>query len=143
MDNVQGFINNLSTSGLSDYVYLFERLRANKMGFDLMRTADGQTFEFLSRDGFGDKYNYGCPAFAATEDGLYIGTSNPFYGGQLWLLANESAGWRGAEAEDADAIQNIAGAATQAGYYTLDGRLVSGKLQKGIYIHNGKKIAVK
>lgn len=43
-------------------------------------------FEKITTNGFGDKYNYGCSAFLATDQGLYIGTCNPFYGGQLYLL---------------------------------------------------------
>lgn len=146
LDNIQGLINGFNTGALSDYAYLYNRMRANKMGCDIMRTADGETFEFVTRDGLGDKYNYGCCAFAASDDGLYIGTSNSFYGGQLWLLPKTSTpgSWVGPETDNADAIQNIAGAAIQSGYYTLDGRRVNGKpAQKGIYIYNGKKISIK
>ena len=141
-DNVQALINGFNTGVISDYTYLFNRMRANKMGSDLMRTSDGVNFEFVSRDGLGDKYNYGCGAFASDDKGLYIGTSNSFFGGQLWLLTSDGtpgSNW----ANDADAIQTITSAATQSGYYTLDGRRVNGKpAQKGIYIYNGKKIAV-
>ena len=39
--------------------------------------------------GFDDKYNYGCSAFLSTDEGMYIGTCNPFYGGQLYLLKDD------------------------------------------------------
>ena len=144
LDNVQALLNGLNEGGLSNYAYLFERMRANKMGCDIMRTADGVNFEFITRDGLGDKYNYGCPSFVAADNGLYIATSNSFFGGQLWLMTNDGTpGTNWATEDDADAIQTITGTATQSGYYTLDGRRVNGKPQKGIYIYNGKKIAVK
>ena len=144
LDNVKALLQSFNTGALSDYAYIYNRLKAEKMGFDLMYTADGETFEFYTRDGFGDKYNYGCPAFAASKDGkiLYVGTSNPFYGGQLWQIEKEATpGFRGAD--NADAIESIAAETAQTGIYTLDGRRVSGKAQKGIYIYNGKKVAIK
>ena len=42
-----------------------------------------------TRDGFGDKYNYGALRFLTTEEGMYITTANPFYGTQLYLLSND------------------------------------------------------
>ena len=74
----------------------------------------------MTRDGFGDKYNYGCPAFLATEEGMYIGTCNPFYGGQLYLLTNS----------EYTGVNDIADkAATQNSniYYTLTGVRIVGK----------------
>ena len=32
--------------------------------------------------------NYGLRVFAQTDQGLCIGTANPFYGTQVWLLRN-------------------------------------------------------
>ena len=141
LDDLNALINGFNGGAISDYVYLYNRLRAEKKGCDIMRTSDGVNFEFITRDGLGDKYNYGCPSFLASENGLYIGTSNSFFGGQLWLLTND--GTPGAwAADDADAIQTITGAATQSGYYTLDGRRMNGKpSQKGIYIIDGKKVS--
>lgn len=75
--------------GLEMYAYINSAVMADEWGFDMFRTSDGgETFEVITRDGFGDKYNYGCPAFLETEEGLYFGTCNPFYGGQLYLLRN-------------------------------------------------------
>lgn len=147
MDNIQTLLGGITSGPVSDYVYLYNRMKENGMGFDLMRTSDCQTFEFITRDGLGHKYNYGCPAFAVADDGLYIGTSNSFYGGQLWVLTNDAAPgtyWAGSvEDDNADAIQSITGTTAQSGYYTLDGRRVNGKpAQKGIYIINGKKVSV-
>lgn len=74
--------------GIAMYLYINETVKNDKWGFDLFRTADGKSFEVITRDGFGDRYNYGCPSFLETEEGLYFGTCNPFYGGQLYLLTN-------------------------------------------------------
>ena len=143
-NNIQALLTGINSGFLSDYVYLYNRMRTNRMGCNIVRTSDGVIFETVTSDGFGDKYNYGCPCFAATEKSLYIATSNSFFGGQLWKLTNKTTPGAWADTEDdADGIQTITTAATQPGYYTLDGRRVNGKpAQKGIYIYNGKKVAV-
>ena len=41
--------------------------------------------------GFDDKYNHGLRTFQATEEGLFLGTANPFYGTQLWLLKDKDS----------------------------------------------------
>ena len=56
-------------------------------GFDLYVTEDGVHFTRITEDGFGDPYNHGCRAFGITDDGLYVGTANPFYGTQVWKLS--------------------------------------------------------
>ena len=65
----------------------FYLARADR-GFDLYVTEDGVHFETLTTDGFGDPYNHGLRVFAQTDQGLCIGTANPFYGTQVWLLRN-------------------------------------------------------
>lgn len=57
-------------------------------GFDIFKSADGEHWQVVTRDGFGDKYNYGALRFVTTEEGMYITTANPFYGAQLYLLWN-------------------------------------------------------
>lgn len=77
--------------GVDMYVYINNAVKNNEWGFDLFRTSDGgSSFEVITRDGFGDKYNYGCPSFLETEEGLYLGTCNPFYGGQLYLIQEDN-----------------------------------------------------
>lgn len=44
--------------------------------------------ETVTTNGFGDPYNHGCRVFAVTNNGLSIGTANPFYGTQVWSLVN-------------------------------------------------------
>lgn len=58
-------------------------------GFDLYVTEDGVNFETVTVNGFGDPYNHGCRSFAATEDGLMVGTANPFYACQIWMLTDD------------------------------------------------------
>lgn len=41
--------------------------------------------------GFDDKYNHGLRTFQVTEEGLFLGTANPFYGTQLWLLKDKDS----------------------------------------------------
>ena len=55
-------------------------------GADLYVSEDGIHFRKININGFNDKYNYGLRTFVSSTDGLYIGTANPFYGGQLWKL---------------------------------------------------------
>ena len=57
-------------------------------GFDLYVTEDGINFETITIDGFGDPYNHGCRTLAASEEGLMVGTANPFYACQVWLLTD-------------------------------------------------------
>lgn len=56
-------------------------------GADLYVSEDGIHFKKITINGFNDKYNYGLRTFVSSTDGLYIGTANPFYGGQLWKLS--------------------------------------------------------
>ena len=99
----------------------------------------GQTFEVITRTGFDDKYNYGCPSFLSTEEGLYFGTCNPFYGGQLFLLSEEGD-------ERKDIVSGITTVDTVKKhdniFYTLNGQRVAKPNRPGIYLQNGKKTVV-
>lgn len=133
----------IDLEGIKMYAYINKTVRNNQWGFDLLRTSDGgQSFEVITRTGFDDKYNYGCPSFLSTEEGLYFGTCNPFYGGQLFLLS-----------EDTDrketlgvilGVENIETKQSDTGYFTLSGQAVKGTpTVPGIYIHNGRKIVIR
>lgn len=124
--------------GIEMYTYINHAVRTNEWGFDLLRTADGgQTFEVITRTGFDDKYNYGCPSFLSTEEGLYFGTCNPFYGGQLFLLTEEGT----------DYVTGITTVETMKSqdniFYTLNGQRVANPNRLGIYLQNGKKVVIK
>ena len=60
-------------------------MRTATRGFDMYVTSDGVNFETLTTSGFGDPYNHGLRVFAVTNQGLCLGTANPFYGTQLWI----------------------------------------------------------
>ena len=91
MNEISESIDKIDWEGMRMYLWVSETVKNDTWGFDLVRTKDGVNFELVTNDGFGDKYNYGCPSFLSTDEGLYIGTCNPFYGAQLYLLADESA----------------------------------------------------
>ena len=66
--------------------YLYMNDYSNPPGFDLFCTEDGINFEPVTVDGFGDKFNYGGRVLLSTEYGLFVGTANPFNGGQYWRV---------------------------------------------------------
>ncbi|MDD7688457.1 MAG: dockerin type I repeat-containing protein [Clostridiales bacterium] len=80
MDTVRG---TLTCAG-----YLADATR----GFDMYVSEDGINFETITIDGFGDPYNHGLRVFAETDSGLTIGTANPFFGTQVWLMNEEESG---------------------------------------------------
>ena len=55
-------------------------------GFDLLVSNDGVNFDAITRDGFGDASNHGLRTICSTENGVYMGTANPYYGTQLWRM---------------------------------------------------------
>lgn len=86
---VDGYVRALcdNYTGVPDSAYACaEYLDKAIFGFDLYVTGDGMHFEKITDDGFGDPYNHGCRAFGVTDQGLYVGTANPFYGAQVWKL---------------------------------------------------------
>ena len=84
-------IESVDWEGIRMYLYINDTVVNDNWGFDIVRTKDGVNFEVVTDDGFGDRYNYGCAAFLSTDEGLYIGTCNPFYGGQLYLLSDSDS----------------------------------------------------
>ena len=86
---IEPVLTSIDWEGLDMYLAITGMVSKNEAGFDLFRTADGVNFEVVTQNGFGDKYNYGSSALLPTKEGLYIGTNNPFYGGQLYLLASK------------------------------------------------------
>ena len=76
---------NVSVRNIASAIKLMNYLRTAKRGFDLYVTEDGVNFETVTIDGFGDPYNHGLRVFATTDQGLCLGTANPFYGTQIWI----------------------------------------------------------
>ena len=139
-EHIEDLADRIDVEGAKKYLYINNIVRNSDWGFDLYRTTDGETFETITTDGMGDKYNYGCPSFLATDEGLYFGTCNPFYGAQLYLLTNHH--------DDDDTVTGIDSqvASPDLGntYYTTSGQNLNYRpTAKGIYIHGGKKVVIK
>ena len=79
--------NKVDWEGLKMYAYIAKTIENDVWGFDLLKSSDGENFELVTDSGFNDKYNYGGRSLLATDNGLYVGTANPFYGAQLWKIS--------------------------------------------------------
>jgi SAM-dependent methyltransferase len=60
-------------------------------GFDLWRTRDGRCWFPVTRNGFGNEYNYGVRSLLSTPIGLVVGAANPFAPD---VGRSRLAGWR-------------------------------------------------
>lgn len=60
-------------------------------GFDLWRSADGDSWLPVTKNGFGNHYNFGIRTMASTKHGLFIGAANPF-GTKTGI--KRAGGWR-------------------------------------------------
>jgi hypothetical protein len=59
-------------------------------GFDLYRTVDGEFFEPVTINGFGDGFQVGVRTFETTPYGMFLGASNYWYGFRLWRMWSET-----------------------------------------------------
>jgi hypothetical protein len=57
---------------------LTSRTAGSDGGFELWRSPDGIRWAPVTRNGFGNPYNFGARSLASTPDGLFVGTANPF-----------------------------------------------------------------
>ena len=76
---------NISVRNIASAIRLLNYLRKAQRDFDLYVSEDGVNFETITTNGFGDPYNHGLRVFAVTDQGLCVGTANPFYGTQVWI----------------------------------------------------------
>lgn len=65
--------------------FLDELLR-DEYGLDLFATPDGTFWYPVTRNGFGEGFNYGGRTLASTPFGLFVGTANPYYGTEIWRV---------------------------------------------------------
>lgn len=77
LHNMQTFLK------CSAYLAVAER------GFDLYTLDSDLNVETVTTNGFGDPYNHGCRVFGITDQGLFLGTANPFYGTQIWNVKED------------------------------------------------------
>ena len=90
LDKIKDIIGKIDIEGLKMYIYISDMVADDTWGFDLIKTADGENFEIVTDDGFGNKYNYGGRSLLAAKSGLYVGTANPFFGAQLWRVVGDN-----------------------------------------------------
>ena len=85
-ERIDAFFADERVKNLGYFVGSLYYMSKSEEGYDLFVSNDGVNFDVITRDGMGDPYNYGSRVFAITNSGLCIGTANPFYGAQVWLL---------------------------------------------------------
>lgn len=76
-----------NTLRLIDLLY---QANNNPAGFDIYVSQDGINWEPLTLNGFGDQFNYGGRVMKSSGNKMYVGTANPFYGCQVWTVAEVS-----------------------------------------------------
>ena len=84
-DAFEKLLNQETWDKIKSVLVCLHYMRTASRGFDMYVTSDGVNFETLTTSGFGDLYNHGLRVFAVTNQGLCLGTANPFYGTQLWI----------------------------------------------------------
>ena len=80
-------------STVENFVYYYgcsQIVSKQEAGCDVLVSSDGVHFDALTRNGFNDKYNHGGRAFIPTDNGLFLGMANPFWGAQLWRITDGS-----------------------------------------------------
>lgn len=98
--------NRVDWTGLKMYAYIARTIKNDTWGFDLLTSSDGENFELVTDSGFNDKYNYGGRSLLATDNGLYVGTANPFYGAQLWKITDDNTTEPPDDGQEPDDEQN-------------------------------------
>jgi SAM-dependent methyltransferase len=63
----------------------------NNAGFDLWRSADGHRWTAVSKNGFGNHFNFGIRNMVSSPHGLFIGATNPF---GPKVAVKRLSGWR-------------------------------------------------
>ena len=80
-------INKETLKNMTSFLKCAGYLAKAKRGFDLYTLDQDLNVETITINGFGDPFNHGCRVFAVNDNGLSIGTANPFYGTQVWNLS--------------------------------------------------------
>ena len=92
-DLAQKIENNVFNTAFHHFVYYLgcsNIIHTQEKGCDVLISSDGVNFTTLTRNGFGDIYNHGGRAFIPTDNGLFLGMANPFWGTQLWRVTDGS-----------------------------------------------------
>ena len=80
-------INEKTLKSMTSFLKCAGYLAKAERGFDLYTLDKDLNVETITINGFGDPFNHGCRVFAVNDNGLSIGTANPFYGTQVWNLS--------------------------------------------------------
>ena len=92
-DLAQKIENNIFNTAFHHFVYYLgcsNIISTQEKGCDVLISSNGVNFTALTRNGFGDIYNHGGRAFIPTDNGLFLGMANPFWGTQLWRATDGS-----------------------------------------------------
>ncbi len=92
-DLAQKIENNVFNTAFHHFVYYLgcsNIIRTQEKGCDVLISSDRVNFTTLTRNGFGDIYNHGGREFIPTDNGLFLGMANPFWGTQLWRVTDGS-----------------------------------------------------
>lgn len=73
---------------MTSFVKCAAYMSTAERGFDIFTLDSNLNVKTVTTNGFGDPYNHGCRTFAITDDNLIVGTANPFYGTQIWILSD-------------------------------------------------------
>jgi hypothetical protein len=63
----------------------------SEFGFDIFSSPDGVAWSPVTRNGFGNMYNFGLRTFASTASGLFAGAVNYVQGCEVWLGGSGSS----------------------------------------------------
>ena len=85
-EKIDALLSDERIENLGYFIGCLYYMSQSEEGYDFFVSEDGVNFDVITRNGMGDRYNYGTRVFAITDSGLCIGTANPFYGAQVWLL---------------------------------------------------------
>ncbi|MBQ8056836.1 MAG: dockerin type I repeat-containing protein [Ruminococcus sp.] len=88
-ERIDAFLADERIQNYKYFVCSLYYMSKSERGYDLLVSSDGINFYALTRDGMGDPYNHGCRVFAITDNGLCVGTANPFFGTQVWLIDDQ------------------------------------------------------
>ncbi|HLV01218.1 MAG TPA: hypothetical protein VKZ59_08130, partial [Acidobacteriota bacterium] len=66
-------------------ILVLDSLFRPQYGTDVFKTRDGKYWDFVTRSGFGNPFNYGTRSFEVSPWGLFLGTAKPEGGGEIHL----------------------------------------------------------
>lgn len=92
-DIAQQIEDNLFDEKVEQFVYYLgcsQIISTQEKGADILVSSDGVNFKAITTNGFNDQYNHGARTFISTDNGLFVGMANPFWGAQLWRLTDTS-----------------------------------------------------